>query len=123
MSLGIGGIVSIGGGSSGSGGGGLSGIASINSDAGPNITLVGVSGVNILPVGGGVINIGVACFQANFTDITSETFIHNLDSTCVIIQVFNSNGVMIVPDEVAIDDSNSVSISFNKPQSGWVNIK
>jgi hypothetical protein len=48
--VGVGGIVSVGGGASGSGGGG-SGIQSLNGATGPAVVLVGVSGIDILPQG------------------------------------------------------------------------
>jgi len=47
MSLGIGGIVSLGGGTGGSGGGSGSGIQSVNSQIGPAIAITGVNGINV----------------------------------------------------------------------------
>ena len=47
----VGGIVSVGGGGGGSGGGSTSGITSINGAAGPAISFIGVSGIDILRQG------------------------------------------------------------------------
>jgi len=133
MSLGIGGIVSLGGGSqsgSSGGGGSTSGIIAINGQLGPFINIVGLSGITILSAGNFITIIGpgsgsssVSKFAATFSSITSGLFVHNLNSLDVLVQVFDAPGggaKNILPDDIIIEDSNSVSLIFNTPQDGKV---
>jgi len=118
--VGVGNIVSVGGagGSGGSGGSG-SGIQDLNSQEGPSVTLVGTSGIVVSPVSPNVINIGYAKFSTTFTSITSGIFTHRLDTEDVIVQVY-SNNRLILPDQIIIENSQQVSVLFNRPQTGKV---
>ena len=58
--VGVGNIVSVGGFGSSGGGGGGSGIQELNGQTGPVITLVGTSGILVVPVAPNQINIGFA---------------------------------------------------------------
>jgi len=156
--VGVGNIVSVGGGGgSGGGGGGASGIQNLNGQTGPVVTLVGTSGIVVAPIAPNIINIGfggsvtqsgvvgvngieveqiggefvvngasisgtssVSKFSAPFTNITSGIFTHSFDTLDVIVQVFDSNRHMILPDSIVIENGDQVSVTFNRPQSGKV---
>lgn len=157
MGLGVGSIVSVGGGTSSGGGGSSSGIQTINGQVGPDVSLVGTSGIIIAGVSSNVINIGydasgvvgvngidvqqvggdyiidgagasgagggVTKFASSFTAVTSGLFTHNLGTEDVIVQVYNRQTPrrsVIFPDEIVVENSNQVSILFNRPQSGRV---
>lgn len=151
--VGVGNIVSVGGfGSSGGGGGGGSGIQELNGQTGPIVTLVGTSGVLVVPVAPNQINIGfsqsgvlgvngisveqidgnfivdgaalsgvsVTKFSESFSGITSGIFSHNLNTLDVLVQVYNDQRHMILPDRIIVENFNQVSVIFNRPQSGKV---
>jgi hypothetical protein len=62
----VGGVVSVGGfGGSGGSGGSNSGIQTFNGLVGPDVTLVGTSGVQVAPVSASTINIGVDAIGVN----------------------------------------------------------
>jgi hypothetical protein len=69
---------------------------------------------------------GVACvtkFAASFTNITSGVFTHNLGTEDVIVQVHDRQTPrrrVMLPDEIIIENSNQVSVLFNRPQSGRI---
>lgn len=177
MSLGVGNIVSLGGGSTG-GGGGVSGITTINpgGNTGPIVTFEAINGISItspsantllidgaalsgliVPSGGiGGINgqIGphiemkgvngilvtvptencilfdgagvsgtVTKFAESFTGITSGIFSHNLGTEDVVVQVHNgetARRLVMMPDQIIIENSNQVSVLFNRPQTGRI---
>jgi len=130
MSLGIGGIVSVGGGSSGSGGS-TSGIQSINGQTGPAISIVGVNGINVTAGGNQIVidgagasgvSSGATKFAASFVAVTSGLFTHNLGTMDVIVQVYDSGSprLQLFPDQIRVENSNQVSVLFNTPQSGRV---
>jgi hypothetical protein len=132
MSLGVGGIVSVGG-SSGSGSGSGSGIQEINpgGNTGPTVTFQGVNGIQVTSPSPNVVLIDgaslsgtstVSKFSALFVGITSGLFTHNFGTEDVIVQV-QDNQVprrVIHPDEIKIENSNQVSLLFNTPQDGKV---
>ncbi len=101
-----------------------SGINAINGDLGPNIDLIGVSGINIVPQGNGQIFIGAvstgACFAEEFTEQTILTVNHSLGTQNVVVQVQNTDRDVILPDNVRATDGNNVQVNFNRPQSGHV---
>lgn len=43
---------------------------------------------------------------------------HNLNTTGIVAQIFDENGIVIVPENVAIDNSFSVTITFTQEQTG-----
>jgi len=111
----VGGIVSVGGGVGGSG------ITSINGATGPAITITGVSGVAITTTGNSIL-INGGRFAADFTNITSQTFLHGKSTTDLIVQV-QDNQVppqVLIPDKIIIDDISSITLFFNTPQSGRI---
>lgn len=114
-----------------------SGINAVNGDRGPNIDLIGVNGIQVTPLGNGQILLnGIAlsgisggssspsgttsCYSASFTGILSQTFTHGLNTLNVIAEVYDSNGIAILPDDITIVDVNSVTLSFNRPATGRV---
>lgn len=131
MNLGIGGIISPGGGAGG--GGGTSGITTIDpgGNTGPTITFEGVNGIevtggsNIVVIdGAGASGVGGSAtkFAAGFTAITSGTFVHNLGTEDVIVQIHDDQVPrrVLEPDEIKIENVNLVSVLFNTPQTGKV---
>ena len=124
MSLGVGGIVSVGGGTGGSSS--TSGILEINGQTGTVITLVGTSGIVIAPVAPDQINIGfggsvlASKFSATFASITSGTFNHGFNTLDVVIQVFDESRQVIHPDVIRVDNGDLVSVLFNTPQTGRI---
>lgn len=126
--VGIGGIFSLtGGGGSGSSGS-SSGITTINSQDGPAVTLLGVSGVVVQVTAPDVISIGLSGsitrkYSESFTSITSGLFNHSLGTMDVIVQCRDNasgGGHIFLPDEIIIENFNFVSVTFNQPQSGRV---
>lgn len=133
MSLGIGSIVSLGsmpGSGTGSGGGSGSGIVSINNQFGPAITIIGLSGISVSSAGNVITIIGqgsgtstVSKFAATFTNIVSGLFVHGLGTVDVIVQVFDApggGGKVILPDQIIVENTNAISLLFNRPQTGKV---
>lgn len=53
---------------------------------------------------------------------TSITVTHNLNTTDVIVSIYDSSAqpLEIIPDKVEVTDANTVTLSFNVPQSGRV---
>jgi hypothetical protein len=96
--------------------------------------VLGVNGVTVNQIGGnfvvdtaalsGLIG-GVTKFAASFTNLVSGQFTHNLGTLDVIVQVRDngSDGVprqTIIPDKIVYDNINTVSVIFNRPQSGRI---
>mgnify|MGYP003394105616 CR=1 FL=1 len=129
MSLGIGSIISVGGGTSSGSGGSGSGITSINGQTGPAITITGVNGIDVTTAGNvitidgaGASGVGTNKFASSFSSITSGIFTHGLGTLDVIVQVYDDQVPRrwLLPDEIVIDNVNQVSILFNRLQSGRV---
>lgn len=126
MSIGVGGIVSLGGGSSGSSGS-TSGIQSINSQTGPAISFTGVNGITITAGGNQIVvdgagASGVSKFAASFSSISSGLFTHSLGTLDVIVQVYDNGSPRraLMPDDIIVENTTQISIIFNIPQSGRV---
>lgn len=129
MGLGVGSLVSVGGGTGSGGGGSASGITTINpgGNTGPTVDFQGVNGVSVTSPSTNIILIdgagasGVHKFASDFVSITSGTFIHGFNSYDVVVQIYNDQSprVAIFPDEIQVE-FNFVSVLFNRPQSGRV---
>lgn len=130
MNIGIGGIVSLGGGSSG-GSGSTSGITSINGQTGPVIVITGVNGIVVTASGNQILidgagasgtQSGTSKFAASFSSITSGVFTHGLNTLDVLVQVFDNQVPRraLMPDDIVLDNVNQVSLIFNTPQSGRI---
>jgi hypothetical protein len=63
---------------------------------------------------------GVANFNQAFTSATSVTITHNLGTTAVLTQCFDNATPpnWIIPANIAITDSNTVTVTFSSAQSG-----
>ena len=129
MSIGIGGIVSLGGGSTS--GGSTSGIQSINSQTGPAISFTGVNGIVVTAAGNQIVIDGagasgaaggISKFAASFSSISSGLFTHGLGTLDVIVQVYDAGSPRraIMPDDIIVENTNEVSLIFNIPQSGRI---
>lgn len=143
MSLGIGSIVSVGGGSSGGGGGSGSGIQSINSQTGPAVVIVGVNGISVSAGGNTIVINGaglsgligsstgtisgvsinaVVSYSALFSNLSSGLFSHNFGTRETIVQVYDNSSPpqVIWPDAIISENLNQISVLFNTPQDGRV---
>lgn len=130
MSLGIGSIVSVGG-TAGSGGAGSSGIQTINpgNNTGPTVTFQGGSGIqitspstNVILISVSGISSGATKYAASFMSTTSGLFTHDLGTMDVIVQVYTNDSprLQMWPDQIRVENTNQVSVLFNRPQSGRV---
>ena len=63
-------------------------------------------------------------FTTTFVTSTSVTVSHNLGSVAVIVQVYDGNSPanFLLPDSIVATDANTVTIGFNRSQSGRVNV-
>jgi hypothetical protein len=82
-----------------------------------DITLVGDCGPR--PV-------GASCLWGYVHDesVPSDTWTveHNLGSNDINVQIYDENGIQILPNEVIVLDINTIIIDFNVPQSGTANL-
>ncbi len=106
-----------------------SGITSINTQAGPAITIKGVNGIDIsTPSSNCILVDGVAlsgvngCFATSFTNITSATINHGLGTEDILVQVKDTSGSILTADEVTATDINNVLLKFNRAISGRITI-
>lgn len=121
MAIVRGGIVSFGGSTGSSSGGSSSGIQTLNGLVGPDITLVGTSGIEITPIAADQINIGFQRFAENFSG-TSGLFTHSLNNFDVIIQVYDRNtggARQVIPDKIIIENLDQASVIFNQPVTNY----
>lgn len=75
----------------------------------------------VLALVGGVLTgktAGPRKYIETFTNLTTWTVTHNLASENVIIQAFDDNKYVLIPDSMRIVDSNTVELKFNSSQSG-----
>lgn len=89
--------------------------------------VVGVNGITVEQIGGNfVVNgsslsgISPTKFAQSFTDITSGIFTHNFNTIDVLVQIYDSNRHVILPDGIIVENGDQVSVLFNRPQSGRV---
>ena len=130
MNLSIGGLIGVGGGTGSGAGGSTSGIITINAQTGPDISIIGASGIdvttnnNTIYISAGTLSgIKTEAYAASFTSITSGLFTHHLNSMDVIVQIRSANtggAKVLQPDAIVIENNNQVSILYNRPQSGRV---
>ncbi len=52
------------------------------------------------------------------TPITTWTVVHNMNSTQLICQIFDTSGELLLPDSLIINDVNMVTVNFAAPQDG-----
>lgn len=99
----------------------------INASSSTSVTLLGVSGVIVIPSGTNTFIIsgeGVSgnsssiCFSQAFTNATSVTGVHNFNALDVITQVYDENNFVVIPDTIQAVDVNTIVIGFNQPSNG-----
>jgi hypothetical protein len=90
-------------------------------DASPllwSVDAIGLSGLWGFPEGG--FDVIPTCFNQTFTDTTSVTITHNLNTLNVIVQVYNNDSppLQILPDTISVTSVNVVTVTFNTQQTG-----
>lgn len=70
-------------------------------------------GVSVQSIGGGVRSVTLP-----FTNLTTWVVAHNLASENVIIQAFDNEKFVLMPNTMQIIDANTVELTFNSPQTG-----
>lgn len=93
------------------------------------LSIVGTSGV-IVDIVGSTITIGTnvdtgnvaRCFANTYSSATSWTVTHNLNTTKVIVSVYDgaSPANEIIPDAIELTNANNVTVRFNVAQAGSV---
>ena len=61
-----------------------------------------------------------ATIRSTFTNQTSVTVDHNLDTTSPIIQVYDSNDYQIIPNSIQLTNSNRAVVTFDSSTTGYV---
>lgn len=73
---------------------------------------------------GSVVVVGLAIpvneYYTSWISQTSVTVTHNLNTTSVIVQVYDSSGNQAIPQNVAITDANNVTLTFGASFTGSV---
>jgi hypothetical protein len=91
--------------------------------AGSGISLIPSNGQGAVTVistgGGGVTIISGSLVTGSFTNTTSFTFNHNLNTRTPIITVFDSNYNQIIPQNIELTNTSSATITFPTPESGF----
>jgi hypothetical protein len=91
------------------------------------VNVVGASGLLVdivgqtLTVSPGATNGFATCFAQSFSASTTWTVTHNLGTEDVQIEVFDSASVpknVLIPDQIEVTDSNTVTVTFNTAQAG-----
>lgn len=95
--------------------------------------VLGVNGIDVQQVGGSFIVDGAAlsgliaggdedCYSALFGPTTSGQFNHNLGTRKLVVQVQDDSSPpqFILPDAIRYDTLDTISVLFNRPQSGRV---
>jgi hypothetical protein len=60
------------------------------------------------------------CYNESFTDETTVTVTHNLNTLNVIVQVYSNNNEQIIPDDITTTSVNIVTVTFNSSQTGRI---
>lgn len=86
------------------------------------IETTNIRDIRILNEGGGSSGSGggINRFKEDFTTQTSVTVTHNLGDDEPIVQVYLTNGEMIIPSKIDIIDQNNVTVEFSSAQSGHI---
>jgi hypothetical protein len=116
-----------------------SGLNSVNGQVGPDIELIGIDGIFVIPSSTGVSDVFIGVdtsgvlnsrkYVEAFTTLTNyalgtfRTFTHNLGTFDVLVQIFDTslpNGKLIMPDDIVIEDENSITVYYNAQTAGRV---
>ena len=89
---------------------------------------IGVTSANAVtltfggPVAGSAVVIGlpteVAQFNASWTSQTSVAITHNLNTTAVIVQVYDASGNQVIPEQITVTSSTVVTLTFGVSFTG-----
>lgn len=82
-------------------------------DPGNSATVCDISG------GGGA---SVANYQQSFVSQTTVSLTHNMNSSSLLVQCFNSSNVLIIPDSTTLTTVNTATVTFLASQSGFCNV-
>lgn len=73
--------------------------------------------------GSGLTGIGVVEFPTvsdTFTNVTSSLVTHNFSTKNIVVNVYDENDFVIVPNQIQLLDSSSLQVTFTSPKSGTV---
>lgn len=59
-----------------------------------------------------------ANYAVTFTEQTTVIFTHNLTTANVLVSCYDAAGLVVEPHTATVTDSNTVTVSFVKPQTG-----
>ena len=87
--------------------------------AGTNITISPSTGIGAVTINsiGGTSGAGTNT-TASFSNLSTWTFAHGLNSVYPIIQTLDSNGNQIIPQNIALTNANTATITFPTAESG-----
>jgi len=85
-----------------------------------SVDTLGLSGLWGFPTNG--FSSVPTCYNETFTNQTSVAANHALNTSNVIVQVYDNESppAQILPDMIVITDANNVTVSFNRQQSGRI---
>ena len=87
--------------------------------AGSNISISPTSGLGAVTINSTATSGGAGTnTTASFSNLSTWTFTHNLNSQYVIIQIVDSNGNQIIPQNIALTNVNTATITFPTAESG-----
>jgi len=90
------------------------------------LSVVGASGIYVDIIGQTMTitpgNILPRIIGQDFTTVRSVTVNHNLNTSDVVVQVKDSNGYVIIPDDIQSTNVNTVVVTFNNLRTGRVTI-
>ena len=62
----------------------------------------------------------LATFSDSFSGVTSYSASHNFNSKNVVVQVYDENDFVIIPNSIELADNNTAIVKFTSPKSGQV---
>ena len=87
--------------------------------AGTNVTISPTNGLGAVTISSTAASSGGGTnTTSSFTNLSTWTFNHNLNSQYVVIQTTDSNGNQIIPQNIALTNANTATITFPTPESG-----
>lgn len=60
-----------------------------------------------------------ATIKRSFTNSSTWVVTHNLDTENAIVQVYDNNNFQVIPSTLRITDTNTVTVTFDTPLSGY----
>lgn len=95
------------------------------SDASPiifSVDQLGLSGLWSFPSNGFPAELA-RCFSTAYAAVsTTITVNHNIGTEDVLVQVYDSGGNLIIPDNIERTDSNTVTVTLNSPGTGRITV-